>query len=559
MALLRKEKIVFFDSMTSLEQYLNSNSSEMLLKEALLGFYGSKLKSDLELDQLKEMFDAEDFNETNKKADYFLENIIDLKENIEEYKKTYQNLADDLSKQIFIYMLNAKILIENSYIEKAYSYGEMYFDKRLFDLSQVKTYVDCGGYIGDSAIKFSLLNDNYEKIYVFEPVKSIFDKAKKNLSAYLQQDKYILIDKATYNTVGDIGIDESAMGDAAINLDNKENIVKTTTLDHEISDKIDLIKFDVEGAEKEAILGAKEHIIKDTPILAVCVYHLKDDYWKIPQLVLSLNENYNLYLRQYDTEVYAETVMYFIPKVHDLIKARDNHNSIVEFFKFYASEDNENIVQHIKDKKWFIRQLRYKNIDIKDLQDSISELNKWNQSLQESKDYLSNQDVTQQERISELEDWVKSLEDAKQYLTEKDVVQQERIKELESWTKELEESKVYLSDKDNLQQERIKELESWTQSLEESKAYLSDQDVLQQERIKELEDWTKELEDAKSWIESQVAQKDSLIVDLQKNVDDLIAERNQIKNENSKMKYKLNKLLEDKWIQKIINLKKYDI
>ncbi|MDC0933867.1 FkbM family methyltransferase, partial [Arcobacteraceae bacterium] len=85
------------------------------------------------------------------------------------------------------------------------------------------------------------------------------------------------------------------------------------TLDNILSDKIDFIKMDIEGAEQDAIEGASDIIKKDSPILAICIYHKAEDWYKVPQKVLNINPNYKIYLRHYMEGIF-ETVMYFIPK-----------------------------------------------------------------------------------------------------------------------------------------------------------------------------------------------------------------------------------------------------
>lgn len=68
---------------------------------------------------------------------------------------------------------------------------------------------------------------------------------------------------------------------------------------------------DIEGAEYNALMGAKNHITKYNPVLAVCIYHNQADFIVIPKLVLSLNKKYKVYLRHYTQGVF-ETVMYFV-------------------------------------------------------------------------------------------------------------------------------------------------------------------------------------------------------------------------------------------------------
>ncbi|MBO8456696.1 MAG: hypothetical protein IAA81_00520 [Spirochaetes bacterium] len=69
---------------------------------------------------------------------------------------------------------------------------------------------------------------------------------------------------------------------------------------------------DIEGSEKFALEGSKR-LIKNNSVLAVSVYHLAEDIWKIPLIIMNLNPNYKFFLRHY-SDINTETVLYCIPK-----------------------------------------------------------------------------------------------------------------------------------------------------------------------------------------------------------------------------------------------------
>ncbi|MBR7117999.1 MAG: FkbM family methyltransferase [Helicobacteraceae bacterium] len=66
---------------------------------------------------------------------------------------------------------------------------------------------------------------------------------------------------------------------------------------------------DIEGAELEALSGARETIKKYNPKLTICIYHKFEDLITIPQYILSLNKNYKLYLRNRQG-VGEDTILY---------------------------------------------------------------------------------------------------------------------------------------------------------------------------------------------------------------------------------------------------------
>ena len=68
---------------------------------------------------------------------------------------------------------------------------------------------------------------------------------------------------------------------------------------------------DVEGYEEHVLRGAREIIHSQCPILAVSIYHKKSDIWRIPKLLLEINNNYSFYMRHYSA-ANGDTVLYAI-------------------------------------------------------------------------------------------------------------------------------------------------------------------------------------------------------------------------------------------------------
>jgi hypothetical protein len=75
---------------------------------------------------------------------------------------------------------------------------------------------------------------------------------------------------------------------------------------------VSMIKMDIEGAEYDALLGARQVIQRDRPVLAICIYHTQSDIWRIPLLVREMVPEYRLYLRAYEGDGF-QTVMYAVP------------------------------------------------------------------------------------------------------------------------------------------------------------------------------------------------------------------------------------------------------
>ena len=59
------------------------------------------------------------------------------------------------------------------------------------------------------------------------------------------------------------------------------------------------IKMDIEGSEKNALLGAEKTIRTFHPKLYICSYHRNEDLFELPLLIKSFDKSYRFYFRQH--------------------------------------------------------------------------------------------------------------------------------------------------------------------------------------------------------------------------------------------------------------------
>lgn len=86
--------------------------------------------------------------------------------------------------------------------------------------------------------------------------------------------------------------------------------IRTAAIDDVVSvSPVGFIKMDVEGAELDALHGAKNTILRDKPLLAVCVYHLRGDTFAIMDHLHQLLPEYKFLLRHY-TSRDTGTILY---------------------------------------------------------------------------------------------------------------------------------------------------------------------------------------------------------------------------------------------------------
>lgn len=238
----------------------------------------------------------------------------DFKDDFETSKGHFQwiyNLLNDAtSKETLSKIINFRISDNLDYMDGFVErQDKQYFEDFLNLYPADEVFVDIGGYDGYTSLEFIKRCPDYKSIHFFEPENNNMLLAKNNLAPFkniifhpmgLSDRKQTLKFMAGGSTSM-----VSEFGDIEIHLDKLDDIV---------NDEVTFIKMDIEGGEGDAIEGAKNCIIKNHPRLAVCVYHKSDDFFKIPEQILSIRDDYTIYLRHY-TEGVDETVMFFIPAV----------------------------------------------------------------------------------------------------------------------------------------------------------------------------------------------------------------------------------------------------
>jgi len=229
-------------------------------------------------------------------------------QNKDKFNKIYNLLSDEISKEQFKKLINFKLSYNLDYL-KGFTFKEdiQYFEDFLIFEEGREVFVDVGGFDGYTTQEFIKLCPKYKSIHIFEPEEKNLKVAKDRLKDFTNINFHLL---GLSNKKETLRFDIS--GSSSKISDNGAIVIKVDKLDDIINDEITFIKMDIEGAEENAIEGSKDLIEKYHPKLAICVYHHPNDFWKIPEQVLAIRNDYKIYLRHYTESIY-ETVMFFIP------------------------------------------------------------------------------------------------------------------------------------------------------------------------------------------------------------------------------------------------------
>ena len=186
------------------------------------------------------------------------------------------------------------------------------------DLPAWKTplrFVDCGAFDGDTLRDFIKSGISIQSVAAFEPDLTNFSK----LSRFVSQNKKALQEAdlfpcGVYSSTRQLSF-ETGQGMASNISSDGTNVIQCVALDDAIPTFApNLIKMDIEGAEYDALLGARHLISEHTPGIAASLYHRPEHLWQLPMLVESIAPGkYNFHMRSHAMNDF-ELVLYALPK-----------------------------------------------------------------------------------------------------------------------------------------------------------------------------------------------------------------------------------------------------
>ncbi len=220
---------------------------------------------------------------------------------------------DDASRQEYLAQLKWRMLMDFDALSAPVSH-EIYFPDDLVDILPDELFVDCGAYDGDTVRNLFSTQVAYSgRVIAFEPDPANFKQLEKYVSE-LPQDVKERISVYPFAVGAEkLKVRFEASGTEASAVGSGDFEVDCVTLDEIFGEtKPTYIKMDIEGSELDALIGAKNIIKKNLPVLAICSYHRQDHVWKIPALIHSYSDEYRFFLRPHLLEVW-DLVCYAIP------------------------------------------------------------------------------------------------------------------------------------------------------------------------------------------------------------------------------------------------------
>ncbi len=300
-------------------------SSSLLDKVNLFSFLFEKLENEqskellidvltyliLGYDKVKLPLNTNDYWDKREKIKAMMVSDDYLQTNFLDWKLYYCELKE-LGYPIKLY--NVALGIHNIYVVKQYEYIE---NSVVIKADKGDYVIDGGACWGDSTLYFANEIGKTGRVYSFEFVPENLEVLNKNIDLNEELKSNInVVKNALWSSSGEIlKFSYNGPGTSVDNqTENQDSVeVKSIKIDDFVESnnipKIDFIKFDIEGAELNALKGATKTIKKYKPKLAISIYHKLEDFYDIPELISLLKLNYKFYLG-HSTTYGEETVLF---------------------------------------------------------------------------------------------------------------------------------------------------------------------------------------------------------------------------------------------------------
>ena len=224
-----------------------------------------------------------------------------------ELEAARELFSDDQSRLVYDNVIKYKLSGKIDYLTQIDTECiEAYND--LLHAKDFEVSADLGAYNGDTIRELAQFSPNLKKIFAFEPDKrnyrklndyassqSSFDILSYNLAAWHGEETLFFGSEGNRNSgVGNTPVNTKTAKITEIQANSLDNILLQS-----IPERLDYIKYDVEGAEYQALLGSLKSIKKYNPALLVSLYHRSEDIYSLPLMLAKELSNYKFYLRKF--------------------------------------------------------------------------------------------------------------------------------------------------------------------------------------------------------------------------------------------------------------------
>lgn len=227
----------------------------------------------------------------SNRSEYYRQSKNQIKEFA--YSLADKESVDTLCEYIKAYVCNESY--SRTQIPTIYKYWFGDGKEELYTHLDNEKWVNCGASYGDTLMCFLAWGFSYDSITAFEGDRNAFKVLEKNV----------------IDIKNDIDISKIRLCNSFIDADGNYK--------RKLQGGVTLLNADIEGNELDLIASMADVIKKERPVIALCLYHKKEDVVDIPRRINAIVDKYKFKLRKYtswvrNTNGCHELVLYAIPE-----------------------------------------------------------------------------------------------------------------------------------------------------------------------------------------------------------------------------------------------------
>ena len=172
---------------------------------------------------------------------------------------------------------------------------------------------DVGAFDGRTSLDYAEAVGPTGRVHAFEPSRENLERLQAAVTSQASGGRVTVHGVGCWKRSGELSLRTEGTPSQFQVADDGDERIRVVALD-DFADEhtgglVDWIKLDIEGAEREALAGARGLIERCAPKLAICIYHRPHDLWELPILLKEAVPGYRLHLGHHSQNLF-DTVCY---------------------------------------------------------------------------------------------------------------------------------------------------------------------------------------------------------------------------------------------------------